>query len=385
MRAFLISRRLALLGWLALLLPGCIDPYMPDVISGPSSYLVVEGFINAKGVTNITLTRTQAVAAKAAVPAETRAAVYIEQEGGANRYLLREGAVRGTYQSDLLALTAGARYRLYLKTLAGAEYASEFVPAKITPPIDTLLWEAAGSGLTVYVNSHDDTNTSQYYRWEYDETWEYTSAYAPSLEYAGGRIRPITIPYPSVCWRSARTTSIDISKTTGLSRDVVYKFPVRKLSPSSDRLQRRYSILVQQSALTRTEYEYWELLKKNTESIGTLFDPQPSQLTGNVRCLTNPSELALGYVGVHSREVKRLFVDRNDLPRTWITTTGYEGCFPPDTAKIGFLDLYFGRGLLLPISEAYDERGRFAGYLASTPDCIDCRKRGTAIKPSFWP
>ena len=49
-----------------------------------------------QGVSTIRLSRTFALAAKAAPPAETRATVYIEDEAG-TRLLLREGTVKGTY------------------------------------------------------------------------------------------------------------------------------------------------------------------------------------------------------------------------------------------------------------------------------------------------
>ncbi|WP_165370600.1 DUF4249 domain-containing protein, partial [Hymenobacter persicinus] len=122
----------------ALLLAGCVDKYAPDVIANPSSFLVVDGSINAAGVTSIRLTRTMALQNKGAAPAEAKASVYIEEEGG-RRYPLNE-AQPGTYRSASLALATGTKVRLRIRTGREQEYGSDFVAVKTTPPIDSVTW-----------------------------------------------------------------------------------------------------------------------------------------------------------------------------------------------------------------------------------------------------
>ena len=202
--------------------------------------------------------------------------------------------------------------------------------------------------------------------------------------------------YPDVCYGNARSTPVLLSKTTSLTQDVVADFPVKLLLPSTERLYTRYSILVQQHALTKEEYAYWELLRKNTESIGSLFDPQPAQLTGNVRCLSNPADLALGFVGAHSVSEKRLFIAHADLPAGWPRVSGYESCTPADSVFLvpkgldnpptpaEILRTAFNTPTYLPIEPFYI-KGFVGGYLAKSRDCVDCRTRGGATKPVFWP
>lgn len=382
---------------LVLLLPACTDPYQPDVLTSPPSYLVVDGFLNAQGVTTIKLSRTYAVGAKTAPPVETKATAYIEDEAN-TRQLLRE-APAGTYTSASLTLNPARRYRLHLNTAAGLEYVSDFVPVKITPPIDKVSWGLDNSGVNVLVSTHDDTRASQYYRWDYTETWEIVPVYFPTVEYVNRTVgvRNIMVPFPTTCWGNAPSSQIQLDKTTSLSQDIVSNFPLRKIANTSDRLFRRYSILVQQYALTKEEYAYWELLRKNTENIGSLFDPQPSQLTGNVRCLNRATDLALGFVGAHSTTEKRLFISRQELPTNLPITSGYERCIPPDTVflfpKFGpppppvadILQISFaGPGALIPINSVIIG-GSVAGYTAKDKDCVDCRTRGTSVKPSYWP
>jgi hypothetical protein len=401
MRTLFLSARAALLWCLVLLLPGCIDPYMPDAISSTRSYLVVDGFINSRGSTTILLSRTFDIASKATPPIETKATVYIEEEGG-TRYNLPESAVKGTYTSANLTLNPIKNYRLHILTSTNKDYASDFAPVKNTPPVDNITWRPTNDGLTIYVSSHDDTKQTQYYRWECEETWEIVPIYRPSVEYR--RTTPllsalpvIAMPYPTTCWGSAKTTDIKITNTLRLSQDVVSNFPVRSFATTANQLTRRYSILVKQYAQTADEYQYWELLKKNTENIGTLFDPLPAQLTGNIHCLNDQEELALGYVGVHTMEQKRLFINRGELPTNWSIRSGYESCAPTDTVFLvppgvvppptpaQVLLAAFGGQNYLPIDEIKNKDDKVIGYTAKSRDCIDCRTRGTAVKPSFWP
>ncbi len=381
-------------GLLLLALAGCTDPYLPQAITSPPNYLVVDGYLNAQGVTTLKLTRTYAIGAAAAAPVEAKATAYIEEENGA-RTLLRE-APAGTYSSAALTLNPTHRYRLHLNTLGGKEYASDFVPVKITPPIDALNWRAENDGLHILLNTHDPANATHFYRWDYAETWEINPIYSPQVVYKAGTLNfpIITVPYPTKCWGTAPSTTVLLTNTTPLNQDMVTDRQLRQLPPNSDRLNTKYSILVQQYAMTREEFDYWELLRKNTESIGSLFDAQPVQLTGNVRCLSNSADLALGFVSAHSVVEKRLFVARQELPRLWLTPSGYEACYPPDSIlfvtsppvknPLQLLTSNFGpTGILIPIAPILN--GGIIGYTGKAPDCIDCRKRGTSVKPSFWP
>ncbi|UOQ66606.1 DUF4249 domain-containing protein [Hymenobacter volaticus] len=353
---------------------------------------MVDGFINSNGITTINLSRTYDISASTTPPKEIKATLYIEEENGV-RNALRETS-QGTYTSNNLVLNPAKRYRLHINTATGKEYVSDFSTAKTTPPIDKVTWQAVNTGLNIYVNSHDDTNATQYYRWEYDETWEITPPYTPSIEYKNSRIQDITVPYSRICWVSAKSADIKISNTTRLSQDIVSNFLIHSLTTTASQLNTTYSILVKQYAQTADEYMYWELLRKNTENIGTLFDPLPAQLTGNVHCLDDETELALGFVGVHSVAEKRIFIRRSELPRNWFVQTGYESCLPPDTVFLfkpvppppvaQILLGNFGGPNYLPIEPVYDN-GFVVGYLAKSRDCIDCRTRGTSVKPSFWP
>ncbi|MCC3159118.1 DUF4249 domain-containing protein [Hymenobacter sp. 15J16-1T3B] len=367
------------------LLAGCVEPYEPKVAASDTNLLVVDGYINPTGVTSIRLSRTAALSSTT-LPAEKRARVFIEEEEG-TRYPLTETTTAGTYASAALQLPAGRRVRLRLTTAANRDYASDFTPVQRTPDIDSVSWRVANDELRVFVNTHNTDDAARHYRWSYDETWEFTSRYPSLLTIRNGQFVTRTDNIYR-CWGREAPSTILLGTTTRLSRNVVAEQVVTKLRPGSTKLVRTYSVLVRQYAVSQDEYEYWEKLRTNTESLGTLFDPLPSQLTGNVHSLTDPAEQVLGYVGAQSVTEKRLFIDRTQLPSAWPLVSGYEACIlkiipeggnlmPP----LNVLVESFRDGKNIPLE--FDP-GTGQLYFA-TAECVDCRLRGTNVKPSFWP
>ena len=308
--------------------------------------------------------------------------MYVEQENGP-RFVLNESPA-GTYSAAARTLEPGKKYRLHLTTFAGQEYLTDYQAVVTTPAFDTFGWRAESDGLKIYLSTHNGPEASHFYRWEYEETWETIPAIIPALEWreppavAKEGLFPISVRFPRICWGNERSTEIKLLNTTRLSQNQVSDYVVRALPTTNPRLHDRYSILVSQFAQSEDEYHYWELLRKNTENIGTLFDPQPVQLTGNVRCVTKPADLALGYVGVHSVQQRRLFVEHGQLPYSWRVSDDYASC-KADTVQGMGINSAFTSLNYIPISYLG------ASVLGIGRTCVDCRLHGSTVKPSFWP
>ncbi|OGX90598.1 DUF4249 domain-containing protein [Hymenobacter coccineus] len=366
--------RLALLGALG----GCVEPYAPDVIDAPASYLVVDGFINGNGRTTILLTRTASLAAPGAPAVEKGAKIFIADDTGA-RYALTE-KTSGTYQSDSLVLSPARRYQLRFTRAAGAAaYASDLVPLKVTPAIDQLGWTSDGTQVQLALSTHDAQQQTRYYRWGITETYEFHSAFNSTLEYDPGQRKVVFRTTPIyTCWQTARSSAIRQGSTAQLSQDVLTNFPLLTIPGRAERLAIRYSALVSQYAETAEEFAYYELLRKNTEAVGTVNDPLPVQLTGNVHRVDNAQEPVLGYVGAHTVQTKRLFIARAELPlpANWAFDNPYQSCTIGDSLAAAS---FVGQGTV-PI--AYVPMVPL--YTGATRECVDCRLRGSNLKPSFW-
>jgi hypothetical protein len=372
-----------------LVLSGCIDRYTPEVAPTDQTNLVVDGFINPRGRTLVKLARTFRVNTQPTPPTETGAQVTIQDDAG-RRYPLTESPA-GTYTSAPHTLDAARRYQLRITTAQGREYASDLAPVLLTPPIDTLTWQLTPvGGIQTYLSTRNPDPASRFYRWEYEETHQFTSAYQSALEYQASTNAIGSRPNERqifTCWRTEPSTAILQGTTSQLSQNALLDYPLLTVLPSV-KLKLGYSLLVRQLAQTQAEYSYWETLRKNTENLGTVNDPLPARVTGNVHALADPAEAVLGYVGVHSVTEKRLFVGGNQFPTPRPASVFYDPAYatcPP--LEIASATAFYLRqmrdGLLIPTTYVPMSEQRL--FYVSTPSCVDCRLRGTSEKPSFWP
>ena len=372
---------------LLIFLSGCKERFEPNLPSVPQGYLVVEGFINAQGPTQIRLSRSTSVEQKKTFKAELNASIKIE--GDDNSSFTLSNLPNGLYTSSTLPINSNRKYRLRIKTKNAKEYLSEFVEVKITPGIDSVSWKEEEERVQIYVSSHDPSNKTIYYRYEYDETWEIRSAFVQHVKLDriaanGDRIiRPVTSNDPQVfyCWKYDTSKNIILASSAKLRTDIINLFPVRFLQVLDDKLAIRYSIQITQYALDKDGYEFMEQMKKNTENLGTIFDPQPSVLSGNIKSISNHGELVVGYIYATTLQQKRIFISDSQLPGRRFSI--YDSCISKgipnkqDSFKVYIPErLPHGAILLGPDTVGFD---------ISTENCIDCRVRGGKnVRPSFW-
>ena len=375
---------------LAIIPASCKKPYNPKVAAVQSDYLVVEGVINSgQDSTVIHLSRTVPLTdSRKAIP-ELGAEVTVESDQNAI-YILREIG-NGEYASPFLNLDKTSKYHLHIKTQSGKEYISDFEPIKTNPPIDSVGFIQQNNGIQLYVNTHDPNNNTHYYRWDYAETWNFHAQYYSSYITDGTKLN-IRTPEQLIftCFGNNISNEIVLASSAKLTNDVIYQAPLTRVVSTSEKLETKYSILIKQYALTKEEYNFWQNLKKNTEQLGSIFDAQPSEVPGNIRCVTDPSEPVLGYVGVTNIQQKRIFITNDQLPDTWSAIYPYH-CELDSLLlanKGGQNDVAL---FLIPLGSTefavgpiVDKRGNLLGYVASDADCADCTIRGTTTIPAFW-
>jgi hypothetical protein len=363
----------------------CREAYEPNVVSADRNYLVVEGVLDPAAATSIRLTRTSKLDVSGIRP-ELNAQVLVEGKDNSVRSLLSAG--NGFYTSLNLNLILNTDYRLRIRTSAGKEYLSDYVTARSTPPIDSVNWRMEGDRLRFYVNAHDPSGNTRYYRWEYDETWEIKSYYYSRFIYVGSNntVRDRVFPAEDVSrgWKFHNSTSILLASSARLQSDVIFEAPLTAIEQGNEKLSVRYSILVRQYALDKKGYEFYDLMKKNTESIGTVFDAQPTEIQGNIHCVTDPTELVIGYVSCSTGSENRIFISSSDLPFSWRYIEYcpyYMVANHPDSFR-----LYFQSQFYSPYDGVYSPAtGALVGYLSSVPSCVDCKYRGASLtKPPYW-
>jgi len=363
-------------------LSGCLEPYAPPTPTEDVDMLVIDGFLNSgDGSASVRLTRASELSSQEETQTVSSADVYVRTKSG-KEYKLPEQEP-GRYSVQGLVLDPSENYQLSVRTIDNQEIQSDYVQIRPTPAIDSIVWRADEEGVDIYVNAHDASGNTRYYRWDFTETWEYDATVSSDFKlvnhvpvYRSNEERIHT------CWKTVPSTSISIASTIRLAEDVVYNYPLVHLPKHSQKMQIMYSILVRQRAISKDEYTFLEQLEKTTESLGGLFDPQPSQVPGNMHNLTDPGSPVLGYFSAGDATEKRFFLSFLQLPDDLQRYPRPVGCQVDTICGSCVRDL--GETAIIG-SEAY-KNFVFVGYTVTNFECADCRSKGGVLeKPTFWP
>jgi hypothetical protein len=273
------------------------------------------------------------------------------------------------------------QYRLHIQT-QDEVYSSDFIYIKDAPPVGDVHYSMVRDGLQLTVSTNDPSGQSNYYRWKYWETYEYTSNFNSSYMFLGDTIdlRPEDRNIHT-CWRTLPSTDIFVTSTKDFTGSVVSNFPLIVIPRGSIKVTRKYSLLVQQQALTPEAFDYWLNLQKTTEQLGGLFDPLPYEVKGNIHCSTDPKKTVIGFFSGSSLQEKRIFIDAFDIPAEMRT---YQRPYCPlDTLLLE--DLHTVSQSTLLIDAIVQDVVGVIGYSTSSRPCIDCTMGGGVTrKPDFW-
>ena len=377
----------ALAGILTILLMGlnsCQFPYDAE-IEELSGMLSIDGsLVKGDSIQTIKVSRSSALSNPEFDP-ETACVVYIEDELG-NIFTFPEVA-DGTYQMAIEEqfLVLGRAYKLIVITPDDKRYESDYETITSAAPVDSVYYEREDvydaaldsdiQGIQFYVDLKGNDSNSKYYRWSLSETWEMRSLTWVNYYLNMGDTTKIYLDTPYdlyYCWRSTGISGVYASSTDNLVSNLKKKIPLHFVSNRSDRLQIRYSLLVEQYSLNEGAYSYWNQIKQDFEQSGGLYTQQPGQVESNLFNVDDSEERVFGYFWASSKTSKRIFINH-----------------PPD------LVVYQPKCELEMLNETIIESGPFPIYVSlvgfpaikytSDQKCLDCRRRGGSIyKPSYW-
>ena len=216
---------------------------------------------------------------------------------------LRETS-KGTYQSSRNGMRGqvGRSYRIEINTPDGRKFVSNPERLFATPKIDSLTaeYDANLRGHYFYANTTDPANEKNFYLW---------TAYGIGAL----QVRPATpainacLPY---CWQYFENKSLNI-----LSDEFVNGRPIRGQRVFFAPLQSdsEYSLEVSQYSLTGDAFQFQKLLEDQRSRSGSIFDPPPATIVGNIYNANNPRELALGYFQASAVTKARITIRRDLL------------------------------------------------------------------------
>jgi hypothetical protein len=374
----------------------CAEPFQPTETSSATNILVVDGLVDATDNSiTVQLSRSKSLTDTGPVQAESNARVVVETSTGAT-YTLSE-VVSGTYSIHSADIQKGPSYTLRIRTGDGTDYFSEAVQIEDTPPIDSIGYKLSNDkqGLTILANTHNENTTSGYYAWTFTETYEYKAAFysgyhfenrTPELRKSGEGIY--------TCWRTVESKEIYIGSSSGLSQDIISGHELFTIEKASPKTSVRYSILLKQRSISESEYTYLQLLKNTTENLGSLFDPTPGTVDGNMHQANDDKAVVLGYFTAATFTEKRVFISHGDLPVELQVPVKYPGCQIETTCLLVPRPVSFPRSCItlanlsdaaVIISAEFDETGGVIAYNFASAECGDCRTQGgVTVAPDFW-
>lgn len=362
----------------------CVEPYKPEVLDNNPNYLVVDAFLDVSlGGIKVNLTRTTSLSSSLPSVFERDAIVELQEIDG--KVFLLNDRNDGSYYLSSNEFAFEQEYRIRITTQDGKVYESTYIKPVSTPEIDTVTWMVEGDFLNINVSTSGANDQSRYYRWKFTDTYEYHSPYVSPYSIINGKVVPRAADEQVFwCWKSDTLKDILIGNTVRLSQNVIDNYTLLRIPKESIKISRRYSILVEQQALSHEAYDYWVNVRRINENLGGLNDPLPGNVVGNISCVTDPRENVIGMFEAGEISTKRVFVSILDLPDRF-STFRYPTCTIdtiyveeiPSSPNINLIEAFSTMGPGLP--EVY-------AFSTSSNSCTDCRVfgQGQNLKPSFW-
>lgn len=382
----------------------CTEPFEFDKEPAFESALVVEASLtDQNSIQRVILSRSFPLDT---VIASGESGAQIEISDDTGRIFNFNETNDGNYVSSLpFAAEQGRSYTLSITTADGSSYVSEASSIRGSSTVTEIyaireLKDEIEDGIFIYLDSFDPDNQSNYYRYEYEETYQIIAPF-----YVGREAFVVSpLPNPEVgfrtseaigqiCYTTDESKRIIQTSTVNLAEDRVSRFPVRFINSENYIISHRYSILVKQYVQSIEAFTYYETLETLSGSESLFSQIQTGFIEGNIRSQQNNSERVIGFFEVASVSEKRLFFNYEDLfpderlPDYLINCSFispqlivFDSSPLIDAIEQGtvdFFDEYDGATNPLNLID-------FGPYLMTQSGCGDCTQFGSIIAPDFW-
>ena len=316
---------------------GCVSPY--DVRYDLNSNVVtVEGFITDQTEATVIIKRSISQNRSSyAVPIK---GCVVEIRAGSGTSVALKETSEGVYETPAdFKGQAGQTYQLRFKTPEGQSYESSVEKMIAVPDIKKIYQQydekgplnnegtrSLGSTLNIFLDLEDPAADRNFYLWRWT-LWERQPICITCEQgiYTGKECikvfsNPVSPTYDynckTACWELFRSTDINIfSDVYSNGRSVIGR-PIAKIPFYS---RQGALIEVEQLGLGIAAYDYYQLLRSQNQTTGTLADTPPAPIIGNIRNINNSDEKIVGYFGAATVKKLRYWIDRNGYENVKLT------------------------------------------------------------------
>lgn len=313
--------------YILLLLPiACIDPYQINVPQGPQ-LLTVDGLIHSgPGPHAITISRSAtygSIFERYIRPVSGATVVIRDSEGLVT--LLEEGLeARGSYFTPVgFQAEIGNSYTLQIQTAEGKVYSSLPERVESAPQIENIELKTVKipvqgetnpkSGVQLISEINDPADQNNFYFWRLSPVVHVLEA-RPDLHFDQ---RTLT-PAPKACCYTCFKTEAVGNQSLFIAQDdsfngLTTRIPTGFIEDNGIRFVNKLRVDLKQYAISQEAYRFLRLVKQQTEINGSIFDPPPATIRGNMYSLDDPEEVVLGYFIAAGESKKRIYIDKSDL------------------------------------------------------------------------
>jgi hypothetical protein len=437
----IINTKTILISLLFCAIYACIDQFTPDVGEG-KELLVINGTVtDEEGYQYAEISTTSPFNNPEYNPLDECQVKIIDVSG--NEFDMERYAA-GKYRTwiDEQYLQTGNLFKIevVLDNGEGKRYESEFDTLLPCPDIDEIYFEStkvipddpnltAKDGIQFYIDFDATGDFASNFRWEAVETWEYKAEEKTYIIYYGianvccnsNEEYPLYHPCYEInsdtcwnwldltflnpesrddqylinrlytCWKTENTKGIFTYTSHQKANKKVTGLPLYLVTNRDNRLTVKYSILIKQFALSDEAFLYWNQLQTLSQESGGLYDTQPYELKGNIRCMDDEDETVIGFFSASTVKTKRfttpIYMARNNyrcieiveewenvLKLLWGGIIGQPPSSNSDIPDTLYLTPFFKEG-----------KPRTDTFALRDQSCIDCRlKGGKLTKPDYW-
>lgn len=363
---------------------GCRTPYEPEVPATELRILVVEGYLDTEGLkSELKLSRTAPLGAESAFIPEVRAKVVLKSTGGQIFPLTEKGL--GTYIFER-NIDEKQSYLLEIELSSGERYVSELMQPIVTPEIIDAGFKRDEEGVEVFVSTQGNANADDFL-WTFEETWIFRPRirtpyiYVPEIKNVRNQKEA---EQTSLCFKTEPSPGILLETSSRFKDQVVFQKTITEIPTGDERIMERYSILVSQKGLASKDVPFWEILKKNTEDIGSIFSPLPSLIGGNMKSLDAAKNPVIGQVSLGVIRQKRIYINQVEVSPWNYQDPKFNDCVIGEEVVLAKdYQTIFGNGAVVP-ARPLMAGTTIIGYYPSSKRCTDCSLYASKLKPSFW-
>ena len=363
---------------------GCRTPYEPEVPATELRVLVVEGYLDTQGLkSELKLSRTVPLAAEDAFAPEQGAIVVLKNSSGQSFPLTESTPGIYLFEKDI---DEQQTYVLEITLTSGERYVSESLLPIVTPAILDAGFKRDVEGVEVFVSTQGTADADDFL-WTFEEAWIYRPRIRSPYVYipAEKEVRTRTAQEQnSLCFKSEVSPGILLETSSRFRDQVVFQKTITEIPKGDERIMERYSILISQKGISSEDVPFWEILKKNTEDIGSIFSPLPSLIGGNIKSLDDANSPVLGQVSLGVIRQQRVYINLEDVsPWNYLNPEFNDCTIGEDAVLAKDYESTFGNGAVVPARPLMVGTS-IVGYFPTSKRCTDCTLYASPLKPSFW-